>query len=1280
VQKITLLSSLALLCSLQSLPVYAEPSETGGAPVASASPLPAEESAAAESTPSAEATATPVPSSASALPVLVLPPAPEGELPLQLRFEDHQKPDETGRIRTKDSHLLVGGLTRPGAEIQIGDKIVAANEEGQFQLRIPLKDGVQTLTVTGTHESGDQVTRTFEIECKLPPDWFVVAIGDLETGAFNLGGNLQAIAQNDNFPPGLYVDGRVAYYLKGKILGKYLLTSAFDSARQFQPKALSAVDPNRFYPIYGDSSTLVRDAQATGKLYLRLEMLPPDDPKAPRNFSNLLLGDYSAGLAGDTVNLGQYNRTFYGLRTLIEAERKPKEKPLFSATLFAAPVRTIPVRDELRATGISSYRLSVTQTRYLPDASSNTAAPVGTNPDNPTQVNLNNPNQVRQPFVVEGTEQVSIIVRDKNQPDRIVSTRLLERGIDYNLDPFFGSLTLKQPIGTFDTNGNVNYLVVNYEYTNDPFYGVNPFQANSLQGLWNSFSSAFDDTMQRNAFGGRLETTLFDQALTLGANYVQENKAPHNARLISADTRWLWNDRLRLSGEYAFSQVDVLAGLGSIGADALNSLNGFVSNDGGNTWSAVSPALNGQQNIGHAFRIELDAQPFDWTTVRLFMRQTDPLFATLFGGGEPGVRRWGTNIEQQMSEHFSLLGDFIQTDSLPRPVIPGVQDLGQLQLFGNNTLASVGVHWQSVPIEKDQTLPNAPGGDISFRQQQSISNPLSQEKLRVGGGNPAMSQESAKKLAEKTMNADSTTETLPSDYDKSKDPQPEKPKENPLNNVGSMFADLRAELSRSDSGTNALQNARLRGSFNFVPFEKLLGNLRAAVSNNQFSDTSDSARSRNEFSGELGLGATYALDKSISLFTRLDMFHIGSAIYQPTTTASLGLTGSVLETEDISLQPYAQYGINSAIDARNNMISLGLNNRWKITPWLTNNLMIEQSFNVNESFKGLPTQLANATSGSVGFEFLPTKEFKSSLKYELRRQVGAGGMAPSVNPVTGQTNFNGAVPGGVGSVLLDPTLNPQLNPNLVPGLGNNATPLPQPMSEELWQQTGTLAMNGKVGDLSLFGLYLFNQFHSPQQLRSRDLHLRTGAAFRPIGNDVFNIVAMHEFRHVSQPNLFNLSLVEIPLELQADSQVFSLEGIWQILSNVEFSQKYAVKFTTSTVLDTSYRNPNDRSLDKTITNPEPVTTDLIISRLAYRPFYTFEFWDKFDVAGEFRIMRQWPDSIFNAKTGFLTELGYLVSQDVRLGVGYNFTGFNDVTANTNNYQAGNWFVRVTGKY
>lgn len=1175
-----------------------------------------------------------------------------GALDIQATLPSSRLPLTLNEVpaQTKDPWVWIGGQTAPKAKVYGGIKTVVADDKGMFRVKFPLQNGSNLVRLAVEKDNLTRV-KTLEINSNQPPDWFAVGLADLEMGQFSLGGNLQAIEQNDNFPKTFYVDGRVAFYVKGKIQGKYLLTSSFDSSRQFQGRAQAAIDPNRFYPIYGDSSTLLRDAQSSGKLYVRLEMVAPDkeDPEAEQNRSNILLGDYNAGLVSEGSSLGQYNRTFYGLRSHLETSFLPEDKPAVAVTLFGAPVRTIPVRDEMRATGLSHYKLSVTQTRFLQEQS--VTAPTAN--QNAEQLRQRTLNQLAQPFIVEGSEIVTVLIRDKNQPDRILNTKVLQRDVDYQVDPFFGSLTIKTPIMTFDPNGNLQFVVVNYEYTNDPFYGLNPLASSSLGRFWEQFKNGFDATLQHNAFGGRIETNVFNKTLSLGTNYVQENQAPQNSKLFSADAVWTPAEGYKLIGEYAFSFGEASQNPAG-GGGLLNPLNGYLSYDGGLNWNAVSISNNLKQTSGHAFRVEMEATPFDWTRMRLFLRQTDPFFGSLFGGGEPGVRRWGSNIEQQLSDHFSLLGDLIWTDNLPRP--------DATFAGGTNALASVGVHWQNTPISREQKLPNAPGGDISLRQQQSIIPNAVQDKLAITGGAPAQNQPTAKELTSPPL-AQGVTEKVANPTD------PNQPVPNTA--AGNMFGDARLEYNRSDNTANSIQTGRLRLSFNYAPLDQLLGNIRTSLGYNHIYDAKDTknAQGRGEVSGELGIGATYSLDKYLAVFSRVDAFNLGSTVFQPSTTASVGLMGSLVDNETISTRPYAQYGLNSAINGRNNIIALGLNNRWKINDWLTNNLNFEQSFNINDTFKGVGNSLSTATAGSLGFEILPKEiNFRSSAKYELRRQAGT--VAPTINPVTNQSS--NTVPGLPGtSVVMDPTLSPQLNPGANPGMA---------LDNELWQHTGTLAMNGKLGDASLFGQYFFSQFNTPEILRSRELTLRTGVAFRPVNNDIFNIIGMHEYRNISQPNPASITAIDIPIELQADAHVLSVEGIWQILANLEFSQKYAVKFSNSTVLDTSIRNPAERSINKTIRNPEPVVTDLIISRLSYRPLYNLEFWERFDVAGEYRVMRQWPDSIFNAKNGFLTEVGFLMTPDLRLGAGYNFVGFDDFSTRQNNYTAGNWFLRVTGKY
>ena len=71
--------------------------------------------------------------------------------------------------------------------------------------------------------------------------------------------------------------------MKGTVLGKYLITAAFDTGSSETAKLFSEIDsiendrlvtnldPDTIYPVYGDDSTLVYDTESQGKLYLALE-------------------------------------------------------------------------------------------------------------------------------------------------------------------------------------------------------------------------------------------------------------------------------------------------------------------------------------------------------------------------------------------------------------------------------------------------------------------------------------------------------------------------------------------------------------------------------------------------------------------------------------------------------------------------------------------------------------------------------------------------------------------------------------------------------------------------------------------------------------------------------------------------------------------------------------------------------------------------------------------------------------------------------------------------
>ncbi len=215
------------------------------------------------------------------------------------------------------------------------------------------------------------------------------------------------------------ISSRAALYLKGKISGQTLLTIAYDSNKQKDDTRLFRdIDPDAYYPVYGDSSVKGYDAQSTGKLYVRIDN--------KRSF--LLLGDFNTRAENEARQLGDYNRSFNGIRTQHETSR-------FKGGLWASNDSTKQVIREFPANGTSGpYNLSAGEG-------------------------------------VLGSETVEIIVRDRNQRSVILKTTKLTRNVDYDFEPFSGRLLLRRPVASVDENFNPQSIRINYEVdTNGPSF------------------------------------------------------------------------------------------------------------------------------------------------------------------------------------------------------------------------------------------------------------------------------------------------------------------------------------------------------------------------------------------------------------------------------------------------------------------------------------------------------------------------------------------------------------------------------------------------------------------------------------------------------------------------------------------------------------------------------------------------------------------------------------------------------------------------------------------
>jgi hypothetical protein len=203
---------------------------------------------------------------------------------------------------------------------------------------------------------------------------------------------------------------RAAMYLKGKVKGDYLLTLAYDSDKQRRNVLFQDVDPNAFYPVYGDSSTRGVDAQSSGKLYVRI-----DD-----KLSYLLYGDYTTADVNPARQLSQYSRSLPGLRGHYEEGR-------VVANAFVAQQSMRQIIDEFPARGVSG------------------------------------PYAVSNPNGITGSEKIEIVVRDRNQPTIVLKATALSRNIDYEFEPFNGQILFRSAVPSVDDQLNPVSIRVTYE-------------------------------------------------------------------------------------------------------------------------------------------------------------------------------------------------------------------------------------------------------------------------------------------------------------------------------------------------------------------------------------------------------------------------------------------------------------------------------------------------------------------------------------------------------------------------------------------------------------------------------------------------------------------------------------------------------------------------------------------------------------------------------------------------------------------------------------------------
>jgi hypothetical protein len=192
-----------------------------------------------------------------------------------------------------------------------------------------------------------------------------------------------------------------------------MLTLAYDSQRPINRTAgrdrIFQLDPvDRAYPLFGDSSTRLEAAQSNSKLYARID----------HRRSYAMFGDFEADM---TAPLTGYARKLTGVKVHLENTEGD-----FVTVSGARPDTTF-ARDVFPAGSLGLLQLSSGE-------------------------------------ILPGSESVVLEVRDRRNPEVVISRETLARSVDYNLDSVSGQLFFLRYISTFDSGLNLTQIVVTYEH------------------------------------------------------------------------------------------------------------------------------------------------------------------------------------------------------------------------------------------------------------------------------------------------------------------------------------------------------------------------------------------------------------------------------------------------------------------------------------------------------------------------------------------------------------------------------------------------------------------------------------------------------------------------------------------------------------------------------------------------------------------------------------------------------------------------------------------------
>ena len=496
---------------------------------------------------------------------------------------------------------LYGRNLEPNSRVRINGQ--------DFPVDLEQKFAAEFLEPVGEHrydvsvESRDAPSAQRQLDVDVTGRYlFLVAIADVTVSKNSASGNLQPLAADDRDNDSFLSEGRLAFYLKGKLRGKYLVTAQADTQdrelkylfRDFTQADAQDVfrrlDPDLYYPVYGDDSTTYRDVDTQGRLYLRVDW----------DQSQAVWGNYATGITG--TEYGQYVRSLYGgALNWRSMEATPLGEARSQLKVFGSEAQSAPGHSEFLGTGGSLY--------YL-----------------------------RHTDVLPGSEQVVLEVRDRTT-GRTETRATLQEGVDYEIDNLQGRLILTRPLAQL-TRENVRSI------TRDmPLDGYDQLLLVDYEYVPLGFSS--DDV----TYGARGRQWIGDH-VAIGGTWIDENRSGENYSLKGADLTLQAGRGTYLKMEQ--TRTDATA------APV------FYSDNGGLSFIRRNPYEGRRSGTASAVEARANLRELGWTTqdwsLGAWWRDVDAGFSVARQDTGLPIQEYGAEFLGYLTDDFSLYGRHTRTE------------------------------------------------------------------------------------------------------------------------------------------------------------------------------------------------------------------------------------------------------------------------------------------------------------------------------------------------------------------------------------------------------------------------------------------------------------------------------------------------------------------------------------------------------------------------------------------------------------------------------------------